>query len=413
MLTSYGYPKPLVFCSTEASDNCKIVNCIYSLLNDRKKDDLEREELVQVIRRLENEKEDIQEQLVNKQSKKLVQTKEKTISDLGSKLEISGNSLKKEAIAQKRLKEEITKARNNMDYIKTQYTHETKKHAQEMEKLQDRLTKLMNSNYKVNIATLQMQGSFPDSGAPKQENDHILQMRTAFSALTEEIKTKEKQTLLESEDLRTGLIKLYTGARRLLEGVMKDFDSKHNKAPRDVYQETACFRLPMEYGGKEAIQRVEHLLDRLSEEWEYQVNQKPSLYTEEEMDEKKEMIETLQQTVEDLIQESQLMADEYDEKVKIYKRFERGGFFDTVMPTPVEPILSDSEDSIIDLESGNDVKFTKLKNKAIREQKKLSKIAIELGKEREILKKEEWAFQEVKRQFKMSEILEEEPATPS
>jgi hypothetical protein len=44
-----------------------------------------------------------------------------------------------------------------------------------------------------------------------------------------------------------------------------------------------------------------------------------------------------------------------------------------------------SEDSVIDLENGNDIKFTKLKNKAIREQSKLSKAAEELVKEREKL----------------------------
>jgi vacuolar-type H+-ATPase subunit I/STV1 len=211
-----------------------------------------------------------------------------------------------------------------------------------MGKLQDRLTKLMNNNYKVNIATLQMQGSFPDSGAPRQESDHITQMRIAYNALTEEIKTKEKRSLMESEDLRTALIRLYTGARRLLESVMQAFDSSNNNvASRDVYQDTACFRLPMSFGGKEAIQKVDHLLEKLKEEWQFQINQKPDLYTEEEMDEKKEMIHTLQQTIEDLIQESQYMADDYDEKVKIYKRFEKGGFFDTVMPKPEEPILSE------------------------------------------------------------------------
>lgn len=36
LLTTYGYTVPLVFDSTEVEEKCKIVNCIYALLQDRK-----------------------------------------------------------------------------------------------------------------------------------------------------------------------------------------------------------------------------------------------------------------------------------------------------------------------------------------------------------------------------------------
>lgn len=134
---------------------------------------------------------------------------------------------------------------------------------------------------------------------------------------------------------------LYTSVRRLLEEQMDQFDQKAKSQARDIAQETARFRLPMQCGGKEAMKMVDNLLVRLREEWEKQRLEKPEVFTEQDMMEKEEMIRSLEERVNELIVELHELKQDYDEKIKIYERFERGGFFDTVYPNPPSAYISE------------------------------------------------------------------------
>lgn len=134
---------------------------------------------------------------------------------------------------------------------------------------------------------------------------------------------------------------LYTSVRRLLEEQMDQFDQKAKSQARDIAQETARFRLPMQCGGKEAMKMVDNLLVRLREEWEKQRLEKPEVFTEQDMMEKEEMIRSLEERVNELIVELHELKQDYDEKIKIYERFERGGFFDTVYPNPQSAYISE------------------------------------------------------------------------
>jgi hypothetical protein len=62
---------------------------------------------------------------------------------------------------------------------------------------------------------------------------------------------------------------------------------------------------------------------------------------------------------------------------------------------------------VVDLESDDQLKYQILKKNTMREQRKITKSAIELGYERTKLEAERWAFQEMKRELQMQEILEE------
>lgn len=62
---------------------------------------------------------------------------------------------------------------------------------------------------------------------------------------------------------------------------------------------------------------------------------------------------------------------------------------------------------MVDLESDDQLKYQILKKNTMREQRKITKSAIELGYARTKLEAERWAFQEMKRELQMQEILEE------
>jgi polyhydroxyalkanoate synthesis regulator phasin len=159
----------------------------------------------------------------------------------------------------------------------------------------------MNSHYKVNIATINMNTHFATTTNNASDEDQVVQIRNMYTALLAESSTKEQATRKEAEEFRSGLIKLYTGVRQLLENQIQRFDQVKVKTMRDAYEETARFRLPMDCGGIEAMRQIDDLLVRLKEEWDHQIKEQAQEYTEQDMLEKQEYIEALEQSVEELL----------------------------------------------------------------------------------------------------------------
>lgn len=191
----------------------------------------------------------------------------------------------------------------------------------------------MNQRSKVNVSYLDINSHFETTTNNEADKDQVVQIRSMYTDLLTKSNNKERKLRIESEELRKGLMKIFTSIRRLLENEMHRFDEiKQQK--RDVYDETAQFRLPIDIGGKDALTVIEDLLVRLKEEWELQIHEQPKEYTEEDMKEKLDHIFSLEQSVEELLDTIDQTREEYEGKTNIYKKFEKGGFFDTLYPTP-------------------------------------------------------------------------------
>ncbi|KAI8989490.1 Afadin and alpha-actinin-binding-domain-containing protein [Pilobolus umbonatus] len=397
LLTSYGYPVPLIFQSTDTADNCKIINCMFNILSDRQKDAMEKEQMLMTIHKLKKDNADIETEL--KISRRECSQLKTQCAGLQSKLDNSEGKAKKQAAQMNKLKEEIGKMKNNMQYMKAQYMHETKKHQQDMSKTQDRLLKVMNNHYKMNVATITM-NSYPES-TNDEEGDKMMEMRTLYNDLLTQSTERQKQIELENTDLRTCLMKIYTGVRNLLVDQIRLYDDTFPQFKRnDLHPEVARLQLPIDCGAKEAIEDVHALIMRLREEWENQTSQKVAEYTEDDIAEKDDTIISLQQAVEDLIEALEQTKYEYEEKIKIYKKFEEGGFYDVVLPSLDESkYASDSDTSQVI------INYDAARTKALQQQQQVTQSAIELGKERTRLEAERWAFEEMKRELEMSNII--------
>ncbi|CAO3664456.1 unnamed protein product [Rhizopus stolonifer] len=83
-IENYGYPVPIVPNSTEPDSQCKTVNCIYALINDRKKDLQERQQLLDEINKLHKDQEEVQNSLLNHKKEYAIQGKK--VTELDSKL---------------------------------------------------------------------------------------------------------------------------------------------------------------------------------------------------------------------------------------------------------------------------------------------------------------------------------------
>ncbi|KAG2229306.1 hypothetical protein INT48_005343 [Thamnidium elegans] len=407
LLTSYGYPVPLVFNSTQAEDKCKIVNCLYSLLNDRKSDANEKQEFIYTINELKKKQNELENQIV--QLKRENHTKDQSNVEIRSKYDANEASFKRHLLQNSRMKEEISKIKNSMQYMKTQYAHETSRHEQELAKTQDRLLKCMNHHYKTRIASLDINTQITAMAPTTADTDEVILIRKKYDDLLLQVSNREREFRLENEDLRICVVNLYTSVRRLLEEQMNQFDNqeKGTKA-RDIYDETAKFRLPMQCGGKEAIQMVDSLLARLKEEWNKQILEKPEAYTEQDMLEKEETIRALENELDELTHELNDLNQEYQDKLQMYQRFEKGGFFDTLYPNPQSAYISDNEDIV---DEDDSYQYQLLKKKVMQDQKRVTRSAIELGQQRAELEAERWAFQEMKREIELQEILKDPPSS--
>ncbi|KAI7870522.1 Afadin and alpha-actinin-binding-domain-containing protein [Spinellus fusiger] len=142
-LTAQGYPVPLVFNSVTVEDTCRMINCIHALLSDKKS----QEEMIFELNKSILDKKRAYESLSLKfeQQKKATEKEKKEKEHLALKIESMTMTIKTEKDHHRSIKDELTRAKNNLQYIKAQYSHETRRHEQEHAKTRDRLMKLMKN----------------------------------------------------------------------------------------------------------------------------------------------------------------------------------------------------------------------------------------------------------------------------
>ncbi|KAI9281881.1 hypothetical protein BY458DRAFT_202953 [Sporodiniella umbellata] len=260
----------------------------------------ERQQLLDEINKLYKSQEELNGVLLTQKKENALQNKK--LAELSSKIQYIEKDQKKQQAQNTRLKEEIAKEKNNTQYIRTQYAHETKRHEQSMQKLQERLLKAMNSQMKTNISSLDMNSHFATTLDYEADNDEVIQVRSMYADLLLKSTNRESASKKESEELRIALIQLYAGVRRLVEDKTVLFERQRHSKKKGAYQETTKLNLPMDCGGKEALQEANNLLARLREEWDYQLTKTPSEDLEEKLQEKENVIQSLESSMEELLQ---------------------------------------------------------------------------------------------------------------
>ncbi|KAI8372837.1 Afadin and alpha-actinin-binding-domain-containing protein [Radiomyces spectabilis] len=412
LLTARGYPVPLVFKSDQVEDACKIINCLHQLLQDGKHSADERQDLHDTIDRLKQDQEQLQLRL-DKCNHQL-QAKERENIQLKAKIESTGQELKKEIQQSRNIREELSKAKNNMQYMKAQYAHETRRHEQEHAKTRERLLKLMDEKSRVVVGLLEMKEPMPNVTARIHGHDELVEQRIMYSDLLNKSSEREREARTESEEFRTCLIEIYTAVRRLLERQIQNYDETFPQMSeeKNLAEEVGKFRLPLNFGSKEAIQHVHDLLDRLQEEWDREVKDR-QLITADDIMEKDQTIHELEQQIEDLIEVLEHTQKEKDDAAKIHMKYANGGFFDTLAPVYSARLeISDSESSVLEDEEEEEAKWMKRQREARQERQQVTELALKLGQERAKLSAERWAFKEMKRELQLQEVLAGLPSSP-
>ncbi|ORY96305.1 Afadin and alpha-actinin-binding-domain-containing protein [Syncephalastrum racemosum] len=404
LLTTYGYPVPLNFKSNDPNDACKVVNCLYQVLKDKKEERRQRDDMEEAIARYKQEQYNMQAEL-DKRSQELASSRREN-SHLQNKLKAADQELKNEIASHRFVKDELSRLKNNMQYMKSQYAHETRRHEQEHAKTRETLFKLMNGKHTATLSSLTLNEPLPTHVLGMEENG--VQEEGMYADLLSKSSNREQEARIESDRTARLLADVYSTIVSLLETV-----STLNKTP-SVDQDSDnldIFRLPVDIGSAAAVERIHGLLDKLKQEWKEQVS-KRTVYKPEDMNAKDDIIAQLEQTNDELVEALQDCTTEYEEKAKMYMRFADGHFFDLQRPRPAQQDeLSDSEDSVLD-DPREESKYRRIQKQAIAERRRVTEAAIKLGEERTKLAAERWALEEVKRQQTLKEILSDSEPSP-
>ncbi|KAI7884643.1 hypothetical protein K492DRAFT_204547, partial [Lichtheimia hyalospora FSU 10163] len=401
LLTAHNYPAPLIFDSNNDQDTCNIVNCLYTLLKDKQRDDEYRAELERQVSELEQNQQELESKLV-KSRQELDQSRRECIQ-LKAKVDSANKKVKAETDKRRAITAELTQAKHNMQYIKAQYAHDTRKHEQEQAKTRERLYKLMDEKQKPNVPSMVINDPFPGNASYGNDSEEVSEERAMYTDLLRKSSDREKSALRETDTFRKIVVDIYSTISDLLSRQIRNYKdtfspTENEKGERDY----PLLQLPLEIAGSKAVDRVHDLLARLKEEWNRQIDMRKT-FSEEDMAEKDEMISRLEENNDELVDTLKKCLEACDRKVQMYMRFANGAFFDNTNPY-ANPELSDSESSVYE-DAHSESKLRRLLSKAKVEQQKVTDAAIKLGDDRRKLEAERWAFDEMKRTSLMQDLL--------
>ncbi|KAI9315728.1 hypothetical protein BX666DRAFT_1958551 [Dichotomocladium elegans] len=377
------------------------------MLKDIQKNAGEQSELEETISDMKRTQNDLQARLDNCQQE--LEASRRENAQLRARIESSNKNLKEETEKCRTVKEELSRAKHNMQYMKSQYAHETRRHETELAKIKERLYRLMDERQKVNVTGMVINEPFPG-----EDNDMgISEEKAMYSDLLQKSRNREQNARLEADKLRELVADVYLAVSDLLASQITNYkDAFPSTMNGDGARDYPLMRLPLDIGGAVAISRVHDLLAKLKEEWDHQISRRKA-YSEEDMTRKDQIIERLEQSNDELIDAIQQLCEEFERKASMYMRFADRNFFDNINPYATAE-LSDSEGSAYEEDERTELSLRRTRKLAMKEQEKITAEAIRLGDERRKLAAERWAFEDMKRELTMQELLNgESESSPS
>ncbi|KAI8904774.1 Afadin and alpha-actinin-binding-domain-containing protein [Gorgonomyces haynaldii] len=227
-LESLGFPK------LEGPHDQTSVNTIFSLLQQRQKDIMYRQDLQDRIRKMDDDQHLLQSQ-VQRQLVKIenLNRDNGSLSHKLSNLETQHEDLKSKFQAQK---EELKATKSNAVFQRGQFEHEIRKKQRELERMRDRLAKLMADRTVSEISFKLMNplkrvvkgAKEPQKSTEEKDQDAMLKI------VLDDYEHREQMVLSENQLLRDCLHRLYQSLYQTLQ-------SQHLTALKD-----SVFKLPFE-----------------------------------------------------------------------------------------------------------------------------------------------------------------------
>ncbi|KAJ3183588.1 hypothetical protein HDU85_002017 [Gaertneriomyces sp. JEL0708] len=381
-LASAGFPIALNFSgfAGHPEDASHILNCICTVLQQRQKDVIFREDLHDRLRRAAADYDEITNTATY-------------VQHVGSNAQ---KQLKAEQTKHMATKDELKTTRTHFQYIKTQFTHDLKKKELELHRLKERLQKVVTEKAAAQKIGLQLVNPLSKSSNISSRLKKATKEEDMYNIVVSNYEDREKELIAENCELRETLYDMYREIKDRLHEIATpntanlmvedDIDREHFSMPLDM------IRTSVEY-------KLRETLEQWKEQWAQIMSTAALQQGEQELLSLKEQYDRLQRECEKyqgIVQEQNALLE--------MAVASSGGKGEGVSQSTFEPSMLDLQEHRAELEE----KYRQLDE----ERQKFTEAAIKLGMERAALQKERELLEEEKRGAEVGGFLAKLPETP-
>ncbi|KAG9306223.1 hypothetical protein G9A89_016127 [Geosiphon pyriformis] len=289
-LGEHGYPSPLDLLNGNRESATQIIECIFSLLQQRQKDTGYREALNDQLRRLQSDQDMLMTGMRNLKNR--AELSDREVDSLKAKLQWTENTFRIEFEKHRSTKEELTKTKLNLQYIKTQNAHEVRKRESEYQRFKEQMGRALNEKYRGAKIGLKMINPAPKPSvreisnatncrptaglAPSEyaESNADVEM---FRQVLADHEARQNELLEENSKLRSLLYEVQTQMTEFLDKQTQMMPERYLDAdpeftgietPESYNPHAAKFSLPYEMFGQNLEEEVKGALSALKNEWE-------------------------------------------------------------------------------------------------------------------------------------------------
>ncbi|RUP51797.1 hypothetical protein BC936DRAFT_145873, partial [Jimgerdemannia flammicorona] len=224
--------------------------------------------------------------------------------------------------------DDLQRTNENLQNIKTQYTHEICKRDQDKDKLKERMQKILNDKYKGANISLTLINPAPKSSTLPTKSG-ISQNEEMYHDVIKSYEERESEILADYQCLRQSLTNLYQEIKILFHGQVATFsapipsESGNNLGAASLPSapipgEVARFQMPFNMTGEHIEEDLKRMLVMLKEEMQGR---------EQEIRKKDEEIDRKKVEIEDLIAQLEEKNFVSEEQGKVINHFLSGNFF--------------------------------------------------------------------------------------
>ncbi|KAF9584327.1 hypothetical protein BGW38_006868 [Lunasporangiospora selenospora] len=386
----YGYVSNLRFLDGDMHSATRIVSTFFKLLQQHQRDIKYKEEIELNWKRLTRDYDNTAQTL--SEVKAQLERSRRDVDTLSARTESLEGDLRVEADKHRNTREELKAAKANLQFTKTQHTHELRKKEQEMNILKDKVQKTINRNQSTGVSStisggITVLNPVPRTLYGKQPTNDAEQL---LKNVIEQQTTREGEIVEENEQLRKALYTVHTE----LEGLLQKQTSPKSAA-------TNLYGLPFEMIRDNIESEIRDTLTLLSDQWNHQATREPEIsptelvVRDQRIEELQHEVERMQLELEDstaLIQGAQQMID----------NLTQGNFLAGVQDFKLNV---DGSDMTLQELNEAETKLQQQKTKLEKERKDYTQACLKLGRERENLQREKLEFEEAKRTYTVDKFM--------
>ncbi|KAJ3054349.1 hypothetical protein HK097_002013, partial [Rhizophlyctis rosea] len=399
-LAAAGFPAHLdILTSVGGKDHeaAQIVNCIFTLLQQRQKDVAYREDMHDRLRRLGNDNDDLSETTIRLKAR--LEQSERELDTLNNKLDTLESTTRTLREKHKVAKEEAKTAQVTLQQSKAQFTHEMRKRERDFVRLREQLQRSMTEKHPKG-GSIKIVNALPKATSNLASKKEKKDEDGMYSAVITSYELREKEIISENANLRRCLFELYSELQTQLirrddvgGGHLDDVESdKFGGRQEDVQ-----FQMPFDLVRHSVVHKVRSAIEETKEEWGVLRHSQGGGQVPEELVEELERLRRECDEYRDLLQkQNQLLTMSFESQAG-----GKGGEGSTdtfEMSAELEEQRREIEEQRTQLEE---------------DRRKFTEAAIKLGLEREALQREQDQFVDEQRMTETENLLQNLPKTPA